>query len=196
LIEDAKRFGLHFQLRPFIFRSSTEELSLSGFIARKAGSLLIENVVRGPLELIHWPSTPMISGRCHELWRHSCFEVFFGIKGEPAYWEVNLCLRGCWNAYRFDGYRSGMQEEGAFAQPLCHVVEDNDVLSLTCSIDLNAIVDDSAELEVGLSSVIEAKDGTIDYWAIEHYGPVPDFHNRQSFSVVLPGSKNFNIHGA
>ncbi len=195
MIEDAKRVGKHFQLRPFTSESLVGELALSGCIARTAGTLLIEYRLQGSLGQILWPSVPLVTGRCDELWRHSCFEVFFATKGDPAYWEANLCLSGCWNVYRFDGYRTGMQEEGGVVQPHCYVVASPDLLLLTCTMDLNGIVDDSAELEVGLSSVIEGTDGSISYWAIEHLGAVPDFHNRRSFLVLLPGLKDSNSHG-
>ncbi len=185
--EDAKSCRMHFQLRPFTSGLMGEKLSLSGFIERTAGTLLIEYKVQGALEQILWPSLPVIPGRCHELWRHSCFELFFAVKGEPAYWEVNLSLNGCWNVYRFEGYRTGMKEEGGVSQPYCHVVEDSDLLSLTCSLDLHGIIGDSAELEVGLSSVLEATDGSISYWAIAHPGAAPDFHDRRSFLASLPG---------
>jgi len=181
---------MRFQLRPFVSGSIGEELTLSGFIARTAGTLQIECNVQGSLEQIRWPSVSSVSGRCHELWRHSCFEFFFAIKGEPAYWEVNLCPSDCWNVYRFDDYRTGMHEEGAVAQPHFYVVADTDILSLTCALDVNGIIDDSAELEVGLSCVVEGADGSLGYWAIEHFDTAPDFHNRRSFLVLLPAIKD------
>ncbi len=62
-----------------------------------------------------------------------------------------------------------------------------DFLSLKCTVYLNGIVADSSDLEVGVSCVIESTDGTTSYWAIIHQGTEPDFHNRSSFLVVMPG---------
>jgi hypothetical protein len=174
-----------FQLRPFTSGPLEEKLSLSGLIAGTAGTLSIEYKVQGSLECINWPSISPVAHRRHELWRHTCFELFFGIPGEAAYWEVNLCPSGCWNLYRFDGYRTGMREESAADPPLCRVVFGTDLLSLTCTLDFNGIIDGSSQLEVGVSSVIEAIDGSISYWAFKHHGTVPDFHDRRGFQVLL-----------
>jgi hypothetical protein len=32
---------------------------------------------------------------------------------------------------------------------------------------------------------MEAIDGSISYWALDHHGTEPDFHNRRSFQVFL-----------
>lgn len=180
----------HFQLRPFSDGSMTEALSISGYVVRQSGAMKIKFQVEGVLDLFLWRRTCEVVGRCHELWRHTCFELFFGIKGDPAYWEVNLSPNTCWNVYHFTNYRSQMQEEGSIRKPLFHVVEDDGLLSFTCTLDCSSLVDDSSDLEVGVSSVIKATDGSTSYWAIDHHGKEPDFHNRTSFSMLLPGVKN------
>jgi hypothetical protein len=168
----------------------TEALSISGYVVRQSGAMKIKFQVEGALDLFLWRRTCEVVGRCHELWRHTCFEVFFGIKGDPAYWEVNLSPNNCWNVYHFTNYRSQMQEEGSIRKPICHVVQDAGLLSFSCTLDYTGLIDDSSDLEVGVSSVIKATDGSTSYWAIEHHGTEPDFHNRTGFSMLLPGVKN------
>jgi hypothetical protein len=124
--------------------------------------------------------------RAHELWRHTCFELFFGKKGDPGYWEVNSCLSGRWNVYRFDDYRMGMREEYNVGPPQLRATEGSDYLSLSCNLPISGIIAESCELEAGVCSVIETTDGNTHYWAIEHQGPKPDFHNRSSFVINLP----------
>jgi hypothetical protein len=160
-----------------------ERLSLSGFIAITADTLLIEYKIQGALERINRPSISPVAGRCHELWRHTCFELFLGMQGETAYWEVNLSPSGCWNIYHFDDYRTGMREEGTIGPPRCRIISDIDLLSLTCSLNFNGIIDTSSHLEIGICSVIEATDGSVGYWAIEHHGVQPDFHDRRGFQI-------------
>jgi hypothetical protein len=184
--------GVHFQLRPFTVGPMTENLSISGYLARKSGVVEIEYRVEGALELVSWPGTSQVKGRCHELWRQSCFELFFGIKGDIAYWEVNLSPNDCWNMYFFTDHRTGMREEKAIDQPVCHVATDGDLLSLSCTLDFNGLIDDCSDLEVGVSSVLQTTDGSASYWAIDHCGKEPDFHNRSSFFVVLAGVEEFN----
>jgi hypothetical protein len=40
-------------------------------------------------------------------------------------------------------------------------------------------------LQLGLSAVIEAADGSKSYWALAHCATQPDFHLRQSFTLTL-----------
>ncbi|TKB26138.1 DOMON-like domain-containing protein [Desulfopila sp. IMCC35006] len=176
-----------FKLYPFAAGSVTETISISGSIARQSGALHAAFEVQGGLEWVNWLGTSRSTGRCQELWRHTCFELFFAIPGDPAYWEVNLSPNGCWNIYRFTGYRTGMREEAEVDPPVCHVAADGALFSLGCAIDCQALVDDSADLELAVSSVIQDTRGSISYWAIDHLGPEPDFHNRASFSMVLSG---------
>ena len=175
-----------FHLRSFTTCSIAENLSISGSLTRQPGTLLVEYQVEGALDRICWPSTSGTSGRCHELWRQTCFEFFFSIKDDAAYWEVNLCLNDCWNVYHFSNYRSGMRQEESIDPPLCRVVVDGNLLSFTCALKIDNLIDDSSGVEVGISSVIQATDGSTSYWAIDHCDSKPDFHNRSSFCLNLP----------
>src|SRR5688572_25684953 len=58
------------------------------------------------------PSAPV---RTDELWRHTCFEAFVQGPASAAYYEFNLAPSTQWAAYRFDGYRSGMEAAEALA---------------------------------------------------------------------------------
>ncbi|MCP4338325.1 MAG: DOMON-like domain-containing protein [Desulfobulbaceae bacterium] len=181
-----------FQLHPFTAGASTANLDVYGYLVRRSGAVQIDYMVKGALDRISWPRITQATERCHELWRQTCFELFLGIKDNAAYWEVNLSPSGLWNVYCFSDYRTGMREEKAIAQPVCHIATDGDLLSLNCTIDFNGLIDDCSDLEVGVSSVLQTIDGSNSYWAIDHYGRKPDFHNRSSFSVVLPGAEEFN----
>lgn len=152
----------------------------------------IEYKLEGALDYINLPRTSQVPMRCHELWRQTCFELFFGIKGDPSYWEVNLSPSGCWNVYHLTDYRTGMREEKSLGQPTFRVVSDGEFWSLFCTIDLKGFIDDCSDLEVGVCAVLQTTDGSISYWAIDHPGTVPDFHNRGSFCVQLPGAEKFN----
>ncbi|MGB3223487.1 MAG: DOMON-like domain-containing protein [Desulforhopalus sp.] len=176
--------GLHFHLRPFTTGPLVERLSLSGFIVQSADSLLIEYKLQGPLKCIKWPSILPADKRCHDLWRHTCFELFFGIQGDASYWEMNLSPSGCWNIYSFDNYRDGMREDRTIGSPVCRIISDTDSLSLSCSLGYNSIINNDSPIEIGLCSVVEGMDGSTSYWAIEHHGAEPDFHDRRSFKTL------------
>lgn len=177
----------HFQLQPFTAESMTESITISGYVARRSGALQVEYRIKGALDRVNWFGSSPVTGRCHELWRQTCFELFLGVKNDSAYWEVNLSPNKCWNVYHFTDYRTGMNEERSVSEPCFHVVKDGDLLSLMCTIELNNLIDDSSDLEVGVSSVIKATDGNSSYWAIDHHGTEPDFHNRKGLNMLLPG---------
>ena len=42
-----------------------------------------------------------------QLWRHTCFEAFIAVEGQPAYHEFNFAPSGEWTVYAFSGYRDG-----------------------------------------------------------------------------------------
>lgn len=141
------------------------------------------------MDHICWPAPRSAISRCQQLWRQTCFELFFGIPGEPVYWEVNFAPYGSWNVYHFTGYRQGMREEAAAGRPTCDAVMDGNLFSLSCRIDIHHLVPDSAGLEVAVAAVILDLEGVAGYWAIDHPGSRPDFHNRRGFLVDLPGMR-------
>jgi len=187
--DDEQQPGASFRLRPFSLGVLEENLSLGGSLSRISAGLVIEFRLQGSLDDINLSSMSSVAqvGRRHELWRHTCFELFFASPGKAAYWELNLCPSGCWNVYHFAGYRTTMREERTIAQPLCQVVKEADLLSMTCTLNFSTLVDDVCQLDIGIAAVIEAADGSISYWAIEHPGVQPDFHDRRSFLLALPG---------
>lgn len=185
--ETRERYGFHFQLRPFAPVKDCRGLTLGGLIYRLPGVLSIEYRLEGDLRSVVWPAPFPAISRCHELWRQTCFEFFFGVPGESAYWEVNLGPGGCWNLYQFGGYRQGMREDAAVERLACHVVRENDTFSLTCRIDVCKLVSDCQGLEAGVAGVILRTTGGTEHWAIDHLENVPDFHSRRSFLIVLPG---------
>jgi len=187
--DDEQQPQASFQLRPFSLGVVEENLSLGGSLTRTSGGLVVQYRLQGSLENINLSSMSSIAdgARRHELWRHTCFELFFTAPGKAAYWELNLCPGGCWNLYRFDGYRSGMGEERMIGQPLCQVVTDAELLSMTCTLNFITLIDDACQLDIGIAAVIEAADGSISYWALDHFGREPDFHDRRGFLLALPG---------
>ena len=52
-------------------------------------------------------------------------------------------------------------------------------------LDRLSAVHPRAVLRIGLSAVIEASDRTLSYWALRHPTDKPDFHNADSFALLL-----------
>jgi hypothetical protein len=59
---------------------------------------------------------------------------------------------------------------------------------LSVALDLSHFTDLPADAawRVGLSAVIEAKDGSFGYWALAHPPGRPDFHHDDCFALELP----------
>lgn len=146
------------------------------------GDLNLTYCVVGAMDAVLWP-LPGREGRADRLWEHSCFEAFIGPVGEAGYNELNLATSGQWAVYAFDGYRAGMTAiEGPVAA--LSVSSDPERVRFSASIDLPAL-SRGREWDLGLSAIIEAKDGSKSYWALAHAPGPPDFHNRDCFTARL-----------
>ncbi|MBU1567307.1 MAG: DOMON-like domain-containing protein [Proteobacteria bacterium] len=187
MTETQGRHGYHFQLRPFAPVRDSHGFCFGGSLHRLPGVLAIEYRLEGDLRSVVWPAPCAAISRRHDLWRQTCFEIFFGIPGESAYWEVNLGPGGCWNLYHFTDYRQGMHEDASVDRLTCHMARDGDTFSLACRINVKKIVPDCLGLEVGAAGVVFDTTGAVSYWAIDHLEAMPDFHIRKSFLIVLPG---------
>ncbi|HEU4970112.1 DOMON-like domain-containing protein [Sphingomonas sp.] len=120
-------------------------------------------------------------GRQDGLWQRTCLEAFVALDHE-AYIELNFSPCAEWAAYRFDGYRLGMTALD-IPPPSIAPVFGRRILELGISIALVELT----PLRLGLSAVIEEKDGTKSYWALRHPpGDKPDFHHPDCFALELP----------
>ncbi|MEH1894595.1 MAG: DOMON-like domain-containing protein [Nostoc sp.] len=174
-----------FSLQPFPSNESPPNLKISGNIARNGNKLAIRYMLEGDLKKIAIFPISNTPSRKHELWKDTCFEFFLGIKNSAQYWEFNLSPAGHWNAYHFDGYRQGMQEETAFEKLPFSVQNQADGLTLLLDIDLGKIISVEQAIEVGITTVVKDRGGEVTYWALTHLGAEADFHLRDSFIIEL-----------
>ncbi len=123
--------------------------------------------------------------RTDELWRHTCFEAF--LRAGDGYCEFNFAPSTQWAAYRFDGYRAGMRPIGEAAAPQIDVQTAATSLALRVHLDLGELPElpRGARWQLGLSAVIEEKDGGKSYWALAHPPGRPDFHRSDGFALEL-----------
>lgn len=119
-----------------------------------------------------------------ELWQHTCCEAFVATEDGKAYLEFNFSPSRQWAAYRFADYR---EREADFAPPAAptiniHPLPDGFLLEARLP---PAMLPAANLLHLGLSAVIESVDGHKSYWALRHCAERPDFHLRQSFTLIL-----------
>ena len=121
-------------------------------------------------------------GRARDLWQTTCFEAFLRARGEEAYCEWNFAPSGEWAAYDFTSTRTGMTDTDT-ADPYIRMEDNFTWWALGASIAVPA----ETNWELGLSAVLEEKDGTKSYWALTHPNPdKPDFHDPGCFVARLP----------
>ncbi|HET9810519.1 MAG TPA: hypothetical protein VFP53_02340 [Sphingomicrobium sp.] len=120
-------------------------------------------------------------GRANELWRTTCFEAFLRKSGEEPYSEWNFAPSGSWAAYDFAGYREAMAK-AQVSEPYVRMEDNFTWWALGATI----AVDAEPTWLLGLSAVLEEKDGTKSFWALTHPNPEkPDFHLADCFTARL-----------
>lgn len=123
------------------------------------------------------PATPT---RSDDLWRTTCFELFVGGEGQ-SYREFNFSPSGAWAAYAFDSHRSGRRDAEAHVK--IETTKNNKGLMVIAKIE-SEFTDPAL---VGLTAVIEERDGLLRYWATAFAPGEPDFHGAATRSLLLDG---------
>ncbi len=125
---------------------------------------------------------PAETERADELWKTTCFEAFLRPLGQEQLPRVEFCAVGC-------SGRLTISPQPVPAWPRAKRpirisgVEDN----LTWwALGAAIAVPADTNWELGLSAVLEEKDGTKSYWALAHTGDKPDFHDPGCFVARLP----------
>ncbi len=179
--------GQSFSLIPFPAQS-IPELKITGNISRQSNLLAVHYSLSGNIENILLPVPTARPDRKDELWKATCFEFFLAIKNQPQYWEFNMSPSGDWNVYRMDAYRRiGFRGETSLQRLPFEVRNEEGVLTLSAAADLSPLFQQAQSLEMGITAVIQTKDGNETYWALVHPAPYADFHLRESFILVLAG---------
>ena len=156
------------------------EISLSGSANRTVNQLTLSYRIDGDADAIAFPE-PAVGERRDGLWQTTCFEAFIQPAGAIGYHEFNFSPSGNWASYSFDAHRAGMRN----APGLPVIKRTADGMDVT--VDLSNYPDlAEAAWHVGLTAVIEEKDGTKSYWALKHPEGAPDFHDATCFVLELP----------
>jgi hypothetical protein len=142
----------------------------------------IEYVVIGDIaQLSLAPRTT--AARADNLWATTCFELFV-LSSDGGYCEFNFSPSTRWAAYHFASYRKGMTPL-SMVPPTVSVECSQERLALRVDLPIAPCAAPWPE-RIGVSAVIEAKDGTKSYWALAHPIGKPDFHHRDCFALTLP----------
>jgi hypothetical protein len=150
-------------------------------VERMGTAFSLQYALGGDLDRVRTPSWRG-SVRTEHLWRHTCFEAFLRAEGEEAYLEFNFSPSGEWAAYRFDRYRSGRTEIDVPA-PAIGGHGGPDGLAVLVALEG---LPPGRRWRIGLSAVVEDREGRLSYWALAHPPGDPDFHHPDCFALQFP----------
>lgn len=123
------------------------------------------------------------------MWEHTCFEVFLSIPNEAKYWELNVSGFGHWNILKFTNYHERAHFDAECLRTSVRIAEtdSNNRKIAICLPLLQLFVEDelAGDLLLNLAAVVESRAGVLSYWSHYHAGSHPDFHHRDSFSVII-----------
>lgn len=148
-----------------------------------AGGLILRYSARGRTAALLIPSS-LPSAPADNLWQHTCCEAFVAAVDDKQYREFNFSPSGLWAVYDFKDCRERDTGVTPPAAPRITIQSLADGFQLTAELD-PAQLPAGKTLQLGLSAVIEAADGSKSYWALAHCAAHPDFHLRQSFMLTL-----------
>ncbi len=162
-------------------------------IGRMGGHRLgLEFRIAANFRQLEWPRPPLPEARGDmfrdELWRHTCFEAFLKVEDAREYHEFNLSPSGEWAAYRFSAYREGM-ERARIRPP--RVEADQHGFGPTRTVKAILPLGQLGALaahepwRIGLSAVVEERNGRRTFWALRHPPGKPDFHHADCFALQL-----------
>ena len=168
-------------LHPSCLASPIASLSASGALSA-TGRLALVYELQGDLRALRLAPAARRAQRRDELWRQTCLELFAHSRTGTAYLEFNFSPAGDWAAYEFQSYRAGRSDYPTPDPKVAVQVAGEDRLSIHAQVTLAAAFMPG---QLGLAAVIEALDGSLSFWAVEHSGARPDFHERASCRVPL-----------
>ena len=148
------------------------------------GSLALCYVVHGDIAELRLPSMTL-PARGHDLWQHTCFEVFVGTAAGARYYELNFAPSTEWAVYRFSSYRNDMRVATEISAPTIETQSASDRYTLQASFKIDGLTDlpRDAGWRLGLAAITEDVRGGKSYWALAHPPGKPDFHHFDCFAL-------------
>lgn len=180
----ARTADLPFVLAPYPGLSFPEDVRVSGVARREGSELHLTWLVEAPEGAIALPAAAAAPQRRTGLWEETCFEFFLASQAR-GYWEFNLSPSGDWAVFRFDGYRSGMRDEAAFAELPFAVTRWAGGCKANIVVDMRNLGLGDAPWELAIAAVVREPGGRLTYWALAHPEARPDFHAAGAFCLRL-----------
>ena len=158
-------------------------------LGREGESLLMTFRIPGDTSMIELPEPiePLVkqsaARRADHLWEKTCFECFVRPEGATGYLEFNFSPSLQWAAYRFAGYRDGMQDANV---PVPVLVSTDSLHRFELSAGVRLPDWGDRAWFLNCAAIMREKDGNTSHWALKHRAGAPDFHHPDCFVLRLP----------
>lgn len=168
-----------------VAQNATPDIQIIAAIeSTQVGILQVGFWVNDPNQRIIWPATLAKLSRQDFLWRHSCFELFIGVKNHDLYREINLSRSNAWQAYQFEEYRYPEDSPPQQASDIELISLNNTRFGITAVLDINPFLHQHnlkmKDLFIGTTSVINTATKPL-LFAMQHSTVPPDFHNKRDW---------------
>ncbi|MEL7197101.1 MAG: hypothetical protein AAGL10_02200 [Pseudomonadota bacterium] len=118
--------------------------------------------------------------RMDNLWKTTCFEIFWQPIGGTYYREFNLSPSSRWACYDFDSFREGMRDAPVDAISVSSSHNDEELV-----LKANIAADLPTPAQVALNAIVEHPDGGLQFWALA-FGPgKPEFHSEACRQMIV-----------
>lgn len=120
------------------------------------------------------------SERMDNLWKTTCFEIFWQPHGGSYYREFNLSPSSRWACYDFDDFRLNSRDAPVEAISISSSHDD-------AMLELEAEIASALPLpaDVALNAIVENMDGNIQFWALAFEQGKPEFHSAVCRALTL-----------
>ena len=124
------------------------------------------------------------SARRDNLWKTTCFEIFWQPIGQPGYVEFNLSPSGQWASYDFDSFREAMRDAPVDAiAVMCSHSHSDGAGELVLKASIAAELPSPAQ--VALNAIVEHPDGGLQFWALAFPPGKPEFHSEACRPMIV-----------
>lgn len=136
--------------------------------------------IRGNIAAIKVPEAAAPE-RMDNLWKTTCFEIFWQPESGTYYREFNLSPSTRWACYDFDDFRLNSRDAPAEVHIECTYDEQELVLSAVIKSEL------PTPAAVALNGIVEDLEGNIHFWALAFQDGKPEFHSTTCRKLHLAG---------
>lgn len=159
-------------------------VTLEAHVQRTGHGLRIRYSLAAPPHLLQLPA-PALPGFADQLWQHTCLEAFVAPADNPTYREFNFSPSGQYAEYHFRDERARVNASPSPSAPRLQWSTTDKGIELLAEVALSGIPH-TQDLLVGLTTVLEDREGQLSHWALHHPKDRPDFHDRRGWTLRLP----------